>query len=269
VQLTDIAASVVRAEPGAFDTFISTAQGRPADELPAAALVLSESSDVEVNQLLGSLLYYIGATPALEPLVARVAEAFERGAADVGEWERALLIPMQDEDIRAGLPYRDRLLACVPSDSWLRGLLLVVDLEPLLVLHRPSGQGFEVTIGGIGDNFQLHTLLAYRLIPDLIPGEPPPQSWVEAASVGPDLEPVGGIRGQFELTDAFGETIWNEGRPSEIPLLDGRRVVVLDTPAYARSWNAGRLYQMMTPMVQVDRTLSSAEAASWLAKVGP
>ncbi|WP_090007231.1 hypothetical protein [Lentzea albidocapillata] len=38
--------------------------------------------------------------------------------------------------------------------------------------------------------------------------------WVEAASVGPDLEPEGGIQGQFQLSDASGATIWNEGRPT-------------------------------------------------------
>jgi hypothetical protein len=111
-------------------------------------------------------------------------------------------------------------------------------------------------------------LLAYRLIPAFLPGEPPLQAWVEAASVGDELEPAGGIQGQFELSDAFGETIWNEGRPSDIPVRDGHRVIVLSPPPYQRSWNAGRLYPMMTPMVDVVRELPAAEAASWLAKVG-
>ncbi|MDT7790040.1 MAG: hypothetical protein QOF58_8459 [Pseudonocardiales bacterium] len=266
MELTSIAASVVRAEPGAFENFLVQAQGRSSDELSAAALVLSSSSDVQVNQLLGNLLYYTGASPALEPLVLRVLDSLQRGDFSP-EWERALLLPMQDEDIRQGLPHRSRLLASVPTDSWLFGLLQVLDLENVLVLHPLSGKAFEVTIGGLGDNFQLHTLLAYRLIPAFLPGEPPLQAWVEAASVGEELEPAGGIHGQFELSDAFGDMIWHEGRPSDIPLLDGVRVVVLSPPPYARSWNAGRLYPMMTPMVDVTRELSVDEAASWLAKV--
>ncbi|MFJ8372314.1 hypothetical protein ACIQ9I_12065 [Streptomyces sp. NPDC094461] len=32
--------------------------------------------------------------------------------------------------------------------------LAVLDDEPLVVLHKPTGTGFEVRIGGIGDNFQ-------------------------------------------------------------------------------------------------------------------
>ncbi|WP_052684335.1 hypothetical protein [Lentzea aerocolonigenes] len=265
MELTSIAESVVALEPGAFERFVEEAQGRSPDEVSAAALVLSGSEDVQVNHLLGNLLYFIGATPALDPLVQRVLDSLVRG--DFDEWESALLLPMQDEDVRHGLPRRTELLAAVPSDSWLHGLLRVVDLEALLVLHPLSGKGFEVTIGGLGDNFQLHTLLAYRLIPAFLPGEPPLQAWVEAASVGEELEPAGGIQGQFELSDAFGETIWNEGRPADIPVLDGVRVVVLGEPAYARSWNAGRLYPMMTPMVDVVRELSPDETASWLAKV--
>ncbi|MEV6241528.1 hypothetical protein [Lentzea sp. NPDC051838] len=265
MELTEIASAVVRLEPGAFEKFLEEAQGRSSDELSAAALVLSASDDVQVNCLLGNLLYYVGATPALEPLVQRVLDALTRG--EFEEWEPALLLPMQDEDVRHGLPQRDRLLSLVPSDSWLFGLLQVVDLETLVVLHPLSGKGFEVTIGGLGDNAQFHTLLGYRLVPAFLEGEPPQQAWVEAASVGPDLEPEGGIQGQFELSDAFGETIWNEGRPADIPLLDGVRVVVLGTPAYVRLWNAGRLYPMMTPMVDVTRELSPDEVASWLAKV--
>ncbi|MEU3645562.1 hypothetical protein AB0E59_19425 [Lentzea sp. NPDC034063] len=265
MDLTSVAEAVVRDEPGAFEKFIDEAQGRSPDEMSAAALVLSSSPDVQVNELLGNLLFYIGACDALEPLVLRVVEAFERG--DGETWERALLLPLQDEDVRAGLPHRSRLLAAVPTDSWLYGLLMVVDLEPLLVLHRPSGTGFEVTIGGLGDNFQLHTLLAYRLVPEHVPGEPPLDAWVEAASVGEDLQPEGGIRGQFELSDGFGDTIWNEGRPSDIPLFEGRRVVVLGPPPYQRSWNTGRLYPMMTPLVDIARVLPADEAASWLAKV--
>lgn len=257
---------MVRDEPQAFETFIEQAQGRTPSELAEAALVLSASADVQVNQLLGNLLLYCGPA-ALEPLARRVVEAFEQKVPDVDEWERALLVPMQDEEIRAALPYRERFLAAVPEDSWLYGLLMVVDDQPCVVLHRPSGTGFEVTIGGIGDNFQLHTLLAYRLVPEHVPGEPPLPEWVAAASVGPELEPAGGIRGQFQLVDAFGETIWNEGRPADIPVVDGRRVIVLDPPPYARSWNVGRVYPEMAPQVDVTRVLSAAEAAEWLAKV--
>ncbi|WP_258947344.1 hypothetical protein [Lentzea californiensis] len=84
-------AAVVRGEPGAFETFINEAQGRSSDEMSAAALVLSSSPDVQANELLGNLLFYIGMCDALEPLVLRVVEAFERGEGEA--WERASPAP--------------------------------------------------------------------------------------------------------------------------------------------------------------------------------
>jgi hypothetical protein len=50
VELTKIAEAVVRAEPGAFDMFIAEGQGRSADELSAAALVLASSKPPNAGQ---------------------------------------------------------------------------------------------------------------------------------------------------------------------------------------------------------------------------
>ena len=47
--------------------------------------------------------------------------------------------------------------------GWVHGLTLVLDDEPLIVLDPDSGCGFQLTMSGIGDNYQLHTLLADRL----------------------------------------------------------------------------------------------------------
>ena len=46
--------------------------------------------------------------------------------------------------------------------GWVHGLTLVLDDEPLIVLDPDSGRGFHLTMSGIGDNYQLHTLLADR-----------------------------------------------------------------------------------------------------------
>ncbi len=152
------------------------------------------------------------------------------------------------------------------------GLLLTLDDEPLVVLHRPSGRGYRLTISGVGDNFQLHTLLAAALIGNprkgWVEAERPQRSWILAATDGPP-DPPGGIRGQFNLVDAFGKWVWNEGRPADIPLFDGVRVLILDPPSYARSWNAGRAYPLMTPTVTVDEVLPADQAARRLARVAP
>jgi len=200
------------------------------------------------------------------------------------QWIPSLLLPLQQAAGRKALARNDnlkqRLTAAteathevIGSSHWLYGLLKVLDDERIVVLHRASGHGYELTIGGIGDNFQLHTLLAAHLIGDpargLIEGTPPDRAWVAAASDGPELEPPGGIRGQFNLVDASGAWIWNEGRPCDIPKLDSVRIIVLDPEPYERSWNAGRAYPLMYPSVRVDRHLSEAEAAAWLARVSP
>jgi hypothetical protein len=182
--------------------------------------------------------------------------------------------------VRSTLPGRERLIAALgtvlderPDLEFLAGLLRVLDNERLIVLHRPSGRGYEVVIGGIGDNFQLHTLLADALsgpaADGLLEGVRPDPAWVRAATDGAvdrDAEPV---RGQFNLVDGHGKWIWNEGRPADIPRLDGVRVVVLDPPPYERSWSPGRIYQMMRPTVRLRRILPAEEAAAWLAKVAP
>jgi hypothetical protein len=161
----------------------------------------------------------------------------------------------------------------IETAHWLSGLLLVLDDEPLLVLDHATGRGYRVTISGIGDNFQLHTLLAAALIGDesrgLLPGRRPTEAEIAAASDGEDLTPSGGIRGNFNLVDAYGEWIWNEGRPADIPKLEGVRVVVLDPPPYERSWNAGRAYPLMRPTVTVTGMLPAGEARQWLGLVKP
>ncbi|PWU50633.1 hypothetical protein DLE60_18215 [Micromonospora globispora] len=194
------------------------------------------------------------------------------------QWALAATTLLQIAQVRTGFPSRGQLAEAVgrvaplrPDLQCLDGLLEVLDDEQLVVLHRPSGRGFEVTISGVGDNFQLHTLLAATLSGDpaagLLEGVAPDPSWVAAATDGPLQSDGGRIRGQFNLVDAYGEWIWNEGRPADIPVLDGRRVVVLDPPPYLWTWNIGRTYPMLHPEVRLDRVLPVDEAAGWLSRV--
>jgi len=206
----------------------------------------------------------------------QLAEAWFAG----GDWVQPVLYLAQRQEVRAALSGRERLIAAaeavrehIGTAHWLYGLLMVLDDEPLTILHRPTGRGYRVIISGIGDNFQLHTLLAARLVGDesqgLLPGEPPSSAAIAAATDGSDLTPAGGITGQFNLVDGYGQWIWNEGRPADIPQLADERVVVLDPPPYPRSWNAGRVYPMMRPNLTVDRILTADEAADWLGLVKP
>jgi hypothetical protein len=152
--------------------------------------------------------------------------------------------------------------------------LEVVDDEPLVVLHRPSGTGYELRISGIGDNFQLHTLLAHTLIGGgHLPGEAPGERVVELsldAAFSPDAD-FGDLHatGAFNLVAPDGTWIWNEGNPSDIPVVDGRRLLVLDPPPYQRSWNVGRFFPMMKASISLTRVLPAEEAQAWFRQVSP
>lgn len=150
--------------------------------------------------------------------------------------------------------------------------LAVLDDEPLVVLHRPTGSGFEIRIGGIGDNFQLHTLLAHVLIGGgHVPGTRPSP---ESVRLAVDPEPARGrtdvvATGAFELLAPDGSRIWNEGLPDDIPVIEGRRLLVLDEPTYQRSWNADRFFPHLPGTAELTRVLSAEETRAWYARTSP
>nr|WSW71107.1 hypothetical protein OG461_35730 [Streptomyces sp. NBC_00995] len=147
--------------------------------------------------------------------------------------------------------------------------LAVLDDEPVIVLHRPGGAGFEVRIGGIGDNFQLHTLLAHVLVGGghVSGTAPSAQSVRLATEPGPA---TGGGRavatGAFDLRAPDGTPIWNEGLPDDIPLVEGRRLLVLDEPSYERNWNADRFFPHLPGTAALIRVLGADETRTWFAR---
>ncbi|MFF5144796.1 hypothetical protein ACFY6U_34655 [Streptomyces sp. NPDC013157] len=235
-----------------------TATGGPEDELP--------EPDTEVID--DALMARLG-DEAHEAL--RLALAW----CSVEEWQPpALAVLCRSAEVRrryasALLPACRDLAALERHDlKCLAYALAILDDEPLVVLHRPTGTGFEVRIGGIGDNFQLHTLLAHVLIGGRhVPGTAPSAESVRLAT---DPEPARGrtgivSTGAFEMLAPDGERIWNEGLPDDIPVVEGRRLLVLDEPAYPRSWNADRFFPMLPGTVEVARVLSADEAQTWFA----
>lgn len=197
----------------------------------------------------------------------------------VQEWQPpALAVLCRSAEVRrrhasAVLPACRDLAALQRHDlKCLAYALAVLDDEPLVVLHRPTGTGFEVRIGGIGDNFQLHTLLAHVLVGGgHVPGTAPSAESVRLAT---DPEPARGrtgiiATGAFELLAPNGERIWNEGLPDDIPLVEGRRLLVLDEPTYRRSWNADRFFPDVPGTAEVTRVLTADEARTWYARTSP
>ncbi|MFD4033172.1 hypothetical protein ACFWVP_22335 [Streptomyces sp. NPDC058637] len=220
-----------------------------------------------------------GELPALEGEGLEEAD-FERiGFEPVMAWqalpqfEMACVAMLNSPRVRREVPGREGLRAAVAqvaelSDEPFRCLayaLAVLDDEPLVALDRTTGTGFALRASGIGDNFQLHTLLADALIGrGLVQGEAPSAEAVACCRDRPGMVPT---TGSFNPVGADGEWIWNEGNLSDIPVVDGVRLVVLDPPPYRRSWDAGRFFPKMTGELVYERALRPEESAALLTRV--
>jgi hypothetical protein len=200
---------------------------------------------------------------------------------DLEDWLKLMITLLASREFRAAMAGRDEvrdsaaaIASKVQSADWVYGLSVVLDSEPLVALDKASRRGFHLTMSGVGDNFQLHTLLADRLAGHGQQApfglEPPRPEWVAAATDGPPLLPLTDpILRRFRLFDGLGYYVFPEGRPVDIALLDGSRVVVLHAPLGRYGWSGGRTYEHMMPTLTLDRFMEPAEAASWLARVLP
>ncbi|MCU1646740.1 MAG: hypothetical protein JWN03_7015, partial [Nocardia sp.] len=127
----------------------------------AVGFQLPEVRDIETfNATAAAILAAVASSGIDQQGAMSAVEAWF--AAD--DWVQPVLYLSQRKDSRLAMPRRQELLGAVDTAEadietahWLKGLLLVLDDEPLLVLHRATSQGWRCTISGIGDNFQLHT----------------------------------------------------------------------------------------------------------------
>lgn len=163
--------------------------------------------------------------------------------------------------------------------SWLAQLIPVFDDEPIVVIEPGTGVGFEGRIRGISDNFQLHMLLM-DVVPNqaderrvseefaaLARGEAEQQ--MEGVVVGHwNMYTCNAINPDLSLPDDgqmdSENWIWGEGIPADIPVIRGRRAILLGPAAYERSWSPVRSFQALMADVVIERELSEAEVKEWL-----
>ncbi|WP_317442670.1 hypothetical protein [Streptomyces collinus] len=202
---------------------------------------------------------------------------------DMEDWLKALITVMADADFRAVVPddvkaeLREHAAAVAHRSqraAWAGALAAVLDEEPLVVVDPRTHQGYALTMSGVGDNGQLHILLADRLVGDpghgMVAGDRPARSWVEAATSGnPRLSPDAPAIRRFRLFDGQGAYVGPEGVPADIAPLDGTRVLVLHPPNGDYALGVGRVFEHMTPTLRLDRILHPAETKRWLARVAP
>jgi hypothetical protein len=248
------------------------AHGRP---LPEFSPPLNEAA---LNEVEGTLVAYADQRGMPKQQALLVAYSWF----SVNDWINPLISAMVDREFRHVMQRRGQVrdgAAALMDHSerarWLYGLSVVCDDEVLVVLDSTSGRGFRLTMSGVGDNYQLHTLLADRLmIPGhggLLEGERPEPAWVEAAGTGrsgPFTSPTP-ITRRFRLFDGHGSYVSPEAWPAEIEPLDGTRVLVLHPPKGSYGWMHGRSYVDMVPFLTLDREIEPTDAARWLSRITP
>ncbi|MFB6616526.1 hypothetical protein ACFCV9_20340 [Streptomyces sp. NPDC056367] len=210
-----------------------------------------------------------------EEIIGRTGLEPAMGWFTLPQWEMACVAMLNDPAVRRKSEGTAELLEAVGRAAEASGhefkclayALRVLDDEPLVVLHRATGTGYALRMSGIGDNFQLHTLLAGVLIGGKhLPGRAPSAGEIAVCTDAPGQVAT---EGSFNLVAPDGTWIFNEGDPTDVPLVDGTRLLVLDAPPYQRTWPAGRFFPGMRGDLVLDRVLDAAEAASWFAKVQP
>ncbi|MFI6640065.1 hypothetical protein [Streptomyces sp. NPDC050504] len=212
-------------------------------------------------------------------VVERVGGLLAEGWWGMPQWQMAALAHLNHPAVRRTVdPARRRealallgRVSRVAGDAF-KGLayaLRVLDDEQVVVLHRESGTGYAVRISGIGDNFQLHTLLADALVGGgHVAGHAPSAAEVDVCRDRQAHERIL-TTGSFMMSAPDGERVWNEGDPSDIPLVDGARLLVLDPPPYPHTWPSGRFFPDMAGDLVLERVLAPDEAARWFARVAP
>jgi hypothetical protein len=169
--------------------------------------------------------------------------------------------------------------------------LAMLDNEPLLVIHPATVQGFRFVFGGVADNFQLHMLL----VDALVGGSDGSRSASPLGGKRPSEEVLGVWRGegpqqidessngvwnlyQWTAVDPDGHLgepdwrrkqhwVWNEGIPADICHFEGVRTLLLGPPAYERSWNTARFFDVPEPTFTMTGTLDPGEVRAALARM--
>lgn len=248
----------------------------------------------------GTLVEYgASASVAGEPIMQRMAEAFTAGEGmdDVALryfGVAAMAHLCRDKGLRRTARRMPALRAELASaedrvqEAWFIGVVLdlIDDLE-LLVLAPDQGRGFRVRLEAVKNNFHLFTLLQGSLIGD------PAEGWLSAEPIDPEVVAVAtgeappredlddrqrfhfhdwsALSGEGELRRDLHSTLWGEGTPLDIPLHQGRPVVLLGAAIFGgRSWDSNifaSVHDALRSRAQVIAKLTHAEVAAELTSI--
>jgi len=169
---------------------------------------------------------------------------------------------------------------------WFSTLFTVLFNEPVVVIDIDREIGFTAKMNGITDNYQLqHLLMGIPFLnegktsieeDDLAvvngEGEQTTDHSVESKwnmyNIGlcakegwQSLINTGESYGSVEFCDCW---IWSEGAPQDIPVCNGRRVILLGLPSYSRSSRVQRTFKNLKANIEMEKELTKEEIKKWL-----
>ena len=162
-----------------------------------------------------------------------------------------------------------------PGLNWVREALSRKS-GTLVALHPPSGSGLKLRYENLGRNFHLFSLLQ-AAVGTRIPGGRQPDPKIVAAAQGQSRDQAhdqawwhyGDPRSK---TPELRQSIWGEGQLTEIPVINGSRVILLWPPLLqSRTWDEGFFgpyLQAMPPSVVLEEELARETAHEWLKMLG-
>jgi len=204
-------------------------------------------------------------------------------------WRPAIAVFSVSAQARAAArPLRDwaaKISGYHEAGHWLRLMLSVLDNEPILAIEPETTLGIIARISGVVDNFQLNVLLmdkfpsselfARRRVPqqvvDVACGDGPQETDDTVTAVW-NMYSWEAIFAGFTLPSAddyHASDLWisNEGIPEDIPVFDGRRVILLGPASYPRFWRSQRMFGNLRASLEIERQLPKDEIYDWLQRM--
>jgi hypothetical protein len=178
----------------------------------------------------------------------------------------------QDPDLSARL---EELQAYSHGAAWVREALLRTSGK-LLVLHPPTGQGFELSYSHVANCFHLFSLVQTALGSKL-PGGRRADADVTAACRGWGTKDVHDeawwhYGDPYCPTPTLQGSVWGEATVRSLPVIEGVRVILLWPKLLSsRTWDAGFFGPHLAALpsdIEIARPLTTEESSRWLGRLG-
>jgi hypothetical protein len=227
----------------------------------------------------------------IDEVAAALADAFGGDGARRAEasawleqsWHGVLDLLAREPDSRRLLAgFRKQLESRGDEDEWAYWIALMLGVlhdEPFVALEPATRRGIAGRMSGVAENFQLQMLLMdafprglrrrlSKRAAAIARGEGPQasgESVVGAWDLATYRALESGSLPELDV-DQADRWIWGEGIPSDIPTVDGHRVILLGKPSYERTWGAQRMFEQLPASLDAHE-LSRDEVDEWLAKI--